>query len=336
MSHPRVSELLVGGSQVIRDLREAVCRAARRNIPVLIQGPTGAGKELVAQGLHVESGRSGRFVAFNAAAISEELFESEVMGHVRGAFTGAVRNRAGFLRSASHGTAFMDEIGDLSLAAQAKVLRVLDTREVCAVGSDVAEQVDFRLITATNVDLAAATHAGRFRIDLLFRLRGIVIVVPPLRDHVEDIAELSAHFARAMAIESGETEFALTRSAIRVLETYAWPGNVRELRQTLEHAAFLAEGSNIGECDVTGALTAALGSGWVTRADSSERGNLRELLSLHGGDVNAAARVLGIDRSTAYRRIQRLGLSASIRGRRAAVPATGISMIAEDATSSRS
>ncbi len=236
MTETRLDELIIGTSPAMQELRDAVRRAAILGGPVLIQGPTGAGKELVANGLHSESRRRGKFVACNAAAIPEGLFESEIMGHVRGAFTGAMRDRQGLMRRANRGTLFLDEIGDLNIAAQAKLLRVLDTREVWPVGADVGEKVDFRLVAATNVDLAVAEIQGRFRRDLRFRLRGLVIIVPALRDHVEDIATLAAHFVIAVAKESNTAALTLTAKAVTQLERHDWPGNVRELRQTIERA----------------------------------------------------------------------------------------------------
>ena len=314
MTQLHVSELIIGGSQVARDLREAVCRAATLNVPVLIQGPTGAGKELVARGLHAESGRRGRFIPFNAAAISEPLFESELLGHIRGAFSGAVRDRAGLLRSARNGTVFMDEVAELPGSAQAKLLRVLDTREIWPVGADVADQVNFRLITATNTDLAKAVREKRFRQDLLFRVRGIFMTVPPLRDHPDDIIPLTLHFAKAIAAESGEAEIVFTPPAMRLLEKHAWPGNVRELRQAIEYAAFLAEGTAVSEKHVARALT--WGDDSAPRQVSDERRNFLELLAVHAGDVKAVARVLGVDRSTVYRRMHQLGLTVGSRGSR--------------------
>lgn len=317
MTHPDIGDLIVGSSQVIRNLRDEVRRAAPRRTPVLIQGPTGAGKELVAQGLHSESGRRGPFVPFNVAAIPESLFESELLGHVRGAFSGAVRDHAGLLRNARHGTAFMDEIGELAVAAQAKLLRVLDTREIWSVGADVAQQIDFRLVTATNVDLAAAVRNGRFRSDLWFRLRGIVITVPALRDHPDDIASLAAHFARRIVAESGGGELVFTQSAMRALETYHWPGNVRELRQAIGHAAFLADGPVIDGTHITRVLMSiddpVMASATGLESNSNERRNFLELLAVHGGDVKAVARVMGVDRSTVYRRMQRLGVTSALR-----------------------
>lgn len=311
MTHLRVDELIMGHSSAMRALRDAVRRAAPRNGPVLIEGPTGAGKELVAQGLHAESGRAGPFVPFNVAAIPEGLFESELLGHVRGAFSGAIRDRPGLLRRAARGTAFMDEVGELPLAAQAKLLRVLDTREVWPVGADSGERVDFRLVTATNADLTDAVASGRFRTDLLFRLRGILIPVPALWEHREDIPVLAAHFGRMVAAECGEADLVLSPGALRRLGAHSWPGNVRELRRVIEHAAFLAGGPFVSETHVLQALTPDTpGHGRSTHAGpgSAARCEMLALLDACGGDVTTVARLLGIDRSTAYRRIRRLGI----------------------------
>lgn len=316
MIHTHVSELIVGRSRVMQELRNEIQRAAPRQTTVLIQGPTGAGKELVAQGLHAESGRLGLFVPFNAAAIPEALFESELFGHVRGAFSGAVRDQPGLLRRAGHGTAFMDEVAELPLLAQAKLLRVLDTHEVSPVGGDVGKRTDFRLVAATNVDLTAAARHELFRTDLLFRLRGIVITVPALREHPEDIALLAAHFGRIAVAESGGADLAFTSSALRCLEEYPWPGNVRELRQTVEYAVFLSEGSVVDEVHIMRALSQPCASDVLLGPELEERRVLLKLLDEHAGDVAAIARALGIDRSTAYRRMHRLGITVASRGPR--------------------
>jgi transcriptional regulator with PAS, ATPase and Fis domain len=317
MTKVPLDQLIIGTSPAMQELRDAVRRAAVRAGPVLIQGPTGAGKELVANGLHVESGRRGRFVACNAAAIPEGLFESEIMGHVRGAFTGAMRDREGLVRRANHGTLFLDEIGDLHVPAQAKLLRVIDTREVWPVGADSGEKVDFRLVAATNVNLAMAENLGRFRADLRFRLRGLVINVPPLRDHLEDIGGLAAHFAITMAKESNST-LALTTKAVKQLEQYDWPGNVRELRQTIERASFLADGSSITDVHVAHALADNCFSsvGGLSAPDMLHRRELISLLVRHAGNVDAVAMALGVTRSATYRRMHRLGVAVPRRGPR--------------------
>ena len=303
---------------VLEELRYTIQRAAVRRSPVLILGPTGAGKELVARGLHFESGRTGRLVAANAAAIPESLFESELMGHVRGAFTGAMRDRPGLVRRARNGTLFLDEIGDLSVSMQVKLLRLIDTREVCSVGADSGECIDFRLVTATNVDLEAAEGRGGFRRDLLYRLRGIVLTVPALRDHPEDIGRLAAYFAMLIATDLKTSAVDITPKALERLEAHSWPGNVRELRQTIEYAAFLTESLVITEVHVeralrgSGAYPAELSHG----RDESHRRQLSVLLARYDGDVAAVALALGVTRSTAYRRMHRLGIVVSRRGPR--------------------
>lgn len=313
MIHLRLEDLIIGHSAAMTDLRDVIRRAAPRRCPVLIQGPTGAGKELVAQGLHAESGRRGQFVPFNAAAIPEALFESELLGHVRGAFSGAIRDRPGLLRRASCGTAFMDEVGELPVAAQVKLLRVLDSGEVCPVGADSGQRIDFRLVAATNADLAEHVKQGRFRVDLLFRLRGIVITVPALRDHADDVALLAAHFGRAIAAESGGTDIVFTPGAVQRLVAHPWPGNVRELRRSIEYAAFLSDGPTIRESEVMHALASGEERDAIAMPNPKEWADLRDLLDAHAGDVNAVAVALGVDRSTAYRRMQRLGISADSR-----------------------
>jgi DNA-binding NtrC family response regulator len=318
MTETRLDELIIGTSPAMQELRDAIRRAANLAGPVLIQGPTGAGKELVANGLHSESRRPGKLVACNAAAIPEGLFESEIMGHVRGAFTGATRDRQGLIRRANHGTLFLDEIGDLDMSAQAKLLRVIDTREVWSVGADVGERIDFHLIAATNVDLAAAERQGRFRRDLLFRLRGIPILVPPLRDHVEDIGQLSTHFAQNAAKAINAIPIQLTTAAVERLERHDWPGNVRELKQTIECASFLADGLTITDVHIEKALKGNdhyLGDTSPVM-DLIHRQELLALLTEYAGDVSAVAQVLGITRSTIYRRMHRLGLAVPRRGPR--------------------
>lgn len=314
MTQLRLDELILGQSSVMHVLRGAIRRAAPLGTPVLIQGPTGAGKELVAEGLHVESGRRGPLVPANVAALSESLFESEMFGHVRGAFSGAISSRPGLFRHAAHGTAFLDEVGELSSSAQVKLLRVLDTGEVRPVGADAACRVDFRLVAATNVDLPLAVAHGRFRADLLYRLRGITITVPALSEHREDIPALAAHFGRATGGGQAGAELSFTCGALRRLQQHTWPGNVRELRRTIESAAYLSDGRIVTEQHVLAALVSATPS--PSSATNHPRTDpeylhMQELLREHAGDVTGVARALGVDRSTAYRRIRRLGIAVS-------------------------
>src|SRR5882672_3169473 len=219
---------MVGESGAIRQLREQVAMAAPTNGRVLIYGENGTGKELVARGIHMSSRRrSGQFVEVNCAAIPEELIESELFGHVRGAFTGAVADRRGKFEAADGGTLFLDEIGDMSLKTQAKVLRVLQEQTLEAVGSTTRIKVDVRVVAATNKDLQAEIRAGRFREDLYFRLNVIPIFVPALRERPDDIPLLADHFMAEFASEYGRRLKTFEPDATDVLQSYGWPGNVR-------------------------------------------------------------------------------------------------------------
>ncbi|GAB3461098.1 sigma-54 interaction domain-containing protein [Azotobacter salinestris] len=215
-------------------------------VPVLIQGETGTGKELLARHLHQRSGRKGPFVAVNGAAINESLAESEFFGHEAGAFTGAVGRREGWFEAANGGTLFLDEIGDLPLALQVKLLRVLQEREVVRVGGRKPIPIDVRLITATHVDLQSAIAAGRFREDLFYRLNIVTLAIPPLRDRPGDILPLARHFLGQFAREHAREEPALTPAAVECLLGHSWPGNIRELENVLLSAALMAGGQPIG------------------------------------------------------------------------------------------
>nr|WP_249935109.1 sigma-54 dependent transcriptional regulator [Azotobacter chroococcum] len=214
-------------------------------VPVLIQGETGTGKELLARHLHQRSGRTGPFVAVNGAAISESLAESEFFGHEAGAFTGAAGRREGWFEAANGGTLFLDEIGDLPLALQVKLLRVLQEREVVRVGGRKPIPIDVRLVTATHVDLQSAIAAGRFREDLFYRLNIVTLAIPPLRDRPGDILPLAQHFLGQFAREHARAEPALTPGAAERLLGHSWPGNIRELENVLLSAALMAGGQLI-------------------------------------------------------------------------------------------
>jgi two-component system nitrogen regulation response regulator NtrX len=242
---------LVGESYAIEQLREQIAMAAPTNGRVLIMGENGTGKELVARNIHAMSRRRAQpFVEVNCAAIPEELIESELFGHVRGAFTGAVADRRGKFETAHSGTIFLDEIGDMSLKTQAKVLRVLQEQVMEAVGGSTRIRVDARVLAATNKDLTTEIRAGRFREDLYFRLNVIPIFVPPLRDRQEDIPLLADHFMALMAKEYGRRPKAFERDAITVLQQYAWPGNVRELRNVVERLMIMVPGDRITSRDL--------------------------------------------------------------------------------------
>jgi DNA-binding NtrC family response regulator len=264
-----VDALLLGESCVMRRLRADVVRAARTRLPVLIQGPTGAGKEVVAQALHRASGRRGALVAFNVCAVADTLFEPAVFGSVRGAFTGATTDTPGFLAEAHGGTVFLDEIGGLPLSSQAKLLRAVETQTFRPVGARADRRSDFRVVSATNEEVEALVDAGRFRADLAERLAGIVVHVPPLAAHPGDIPTLVRHFAARL---EGAQVRAFTDGALDVLATYAWPRNVRELKHAVERAlAWTAE--DVVDADVVAAvLPRRIGGGRLGPAAASGRG----------------------------------------------------------------
>src|ERR671930_689754 len=243
---------MVGESYVMSQLREQVAMAAPTNGRVLIFGENGTGKELVARSIHALSRRrSGPFVEVNCAAIPEELIESELFGHVRGAFTGAVADRRGKFETADGGTIFLDEIGDMSIKTQAKVLRVLQEQTMEPVGGTARIKVDARVVAATNKDLQAEIRAGNFREDLYFRLNVIPIFVPPLRERHEDIPLLADHFMAEFAREYGRRIKTFERAAVGVLQQYPWPGNVRELRNVIERLMIMVPGDTISAADLS-------------------------------------------------------------------------------------
>src|SRR5216117_154880 len=243
---------MVGESYAIRQLREQVAMAAPTNGRVLVYGENGTGKELVARTIHALSRRRANvFVEVNCAAIPEDLIESELFGHVRGAFTGAVADRRGKFEAADGGTIFLDEIGDMSLKTQAKVLRVLQEQTMEPVGGTASVRVDVRVLAATNKDLPAEIRAGRFREDLYFRLNVIPIFVPPLRDRPDDIARLADHFMAEFAREYGRRVKTFEPTALSVIQGYSWPGNVRELRNVIERLVIMVPGDAISAADLS-------------------------------------------------------------------------------------
>jgi DNA-binding NtrC family response regulator len=276
----------------------------------LVLGEHGAGKEVVARWLHGASPRADRaLVAVNVGGIPDALFESELFGHVKGAFTDAKADRVGRFELADGGTLFLDEIANLPLAQQAKLLRVLETGEIERVGSSHARRVNVRLISATNADPQAEVKAGRFREDLLFRLNTVQIRIPPLRDRREDVPLLAAHFLRRYAQRYRKPVKAFAPDTMEALLRHPWPGNVRELDHVVERAVLMAEGDPIRARD--------LGlSGGVDGAASLEQMSLEEVervlvqkaLARAGGNVSEAAKALGLSRSALYRRLKRHGL----------------------------
>jgi len=315
---------LIGDAPPMRELFRVLRRAAPTDATVLVTGESGTGKELVARAIHVESRRAkGPFVALNCSALPGELVESELFGAVRGAFTGADRDRAGLFAAAVGGTLFLDEIGELALPAQAKLLRVLEERQVTRLGATTPVRVDVRVVAATNRPLEAMVAAGAFREDLLYRLRVITLHLPPLRERREDIPAIAVHFLADFAERYGRSGLGLGDSARRPLLAYDWPGNVRELRNTLERAVVLAEGDRIEAADLPPAITgSAAPLGPVAAAvaelsfadarrralDDFDRTFLRAALERHGGNVSATARDLGLHRQSLQKLLKRLGV----------------------------
>ena len=305
---------LVAASEPMRELLELVDRAARSAAPVLVYGETGTGKEVIARRLHLASDRApGPFVAVNATAFSAGVLESELFGHERGAFTGAGGARAGCFERADGGTLLLDEIGEIGLDFQAKLLRVLQEGEVLRVGGDRPKKIDVRIVAATNKDLRREVEQGRFREDLYFRLAVIPVHVPPLRQRREDVLALAEHFLQRHARNTGRAlEF--SDDARRVLAQHAWPGNVRELENAAERAVVLARGDSIGKEDLlldAGARASAPQGGSLQDAlDRAAAERIRSAIAAAGGRRADAAATLGIERTTLYRLMKRLGIDA--------------------------
>jgi DNA-binding NtrC family response regulator len=309
---------MLGGHPRMREVYRLVRRAAPTDLPVLILGETGTGKELVARALHDLSGRRGPFVAFNVGAISELLVEDALFGHVRGAFSGAVAGGSGYLREADGGTAFLDEIGALPLSVQPKLLRAIETRQFRPIGGQADVSSDFRVVAATNADLADLVRRELFRADLAHRMAVIVVALPPLRDRLGDLPLLAREFARQAGLTLGAAG-TIDESALAALRAHSWSGNVRELKHAIEAANLLSAGPAIGAREVYAALAQGRARPAASDDDRTDRAGLAELLASVEWDTTALARVLGVHRATVYRRLKRLGLC----GRRGPYAASG-------------
>jgi two-component system nitrogen regulation response regulator NtrX len=310
-------QTMVGESYVLRQLLEQVAMAAPTNGRVLIHGENGTGKELVARSIHMRSRRrKGPFIEVNCAAIPEELIESELFGHMKGAFTGAVADRRGKFELADGGTLFLDEIGDMSVKTQAKVLRALQEQIVEPVGGTSSVKVDVRVIAATNKDLPVEIRAGRFREDLYFRLNVIPISVPPLRDRDNDIALLAEHFMAEFAREYGRRPKRLDAGAATGLRSYRWPGNVRELRNVIERLMIMVPGDTIALADLAfldGAIATQDAPGAPAlplheARDRFEREYILRALAAQNGNISRTADALGVERSNLYRKMRAFGI----------------------------
>jgi two-component system nitrogen regulation response regulator NtrX len=308
---------IIGESDVMRRLRENIATAAPSTGRVLIHGENGSGKELVARAIHALSARrEAPFVEVNCAAIPEELIESELFGHERGAFTGALARRRGKFETADSGTVFLDEIGDMSLKTQAKVLRALEEQAFERVGGRETLKVDVRVIAASNRDLPSLIAQGAFREDLFYRLNVIPIEVPPLRARKEDVPALVEHFVRVFCAENGKRLKAVAPAALTWFMTYEWPGNVRELRNMVERLVIMVPGDGIGPDDLPpplrpkSELAPALGEGKPLKEarDSFERAYILAELRAQDWNMTRTAERLGIERSHLYRKIRAYGI----------------------------
>jgi DNA-binding NtrC family response regulator len=333
-----IGRRIIGDSRPMRRLLEATTRVAGRDVTVLVRGETGTGKEFVAELLHAQSTRSKRpLVRFNCAALPAELADAELFGHARGAFTGASSSRPGFFAQADGGTLILDEIGELPLAVQAKLLRVLQEGEIQPVGSGRIDKVDVRVVASTNRDLAAEAKTGTFREDLYYRLAVVELVVPPLRDRKDDIPALAAEFARRYGDRFGLGAVSLEPALVDVLVKADWPGNVRQLENTIARLAALSAGGMIGLADYqlatgdgpppappvpseahdagdehanTPAIDARSGPSLKEQVEAFERGLVARALDATGGNQSEAARRLGVSRVTLIDKMKKYGLGS--------------------------
>lgn len=305
---PPADDMIVVSTEM-RRVMAVVGRVAPTEANVLIRGENGTGKELVARSLHRQSARAGQvLVTVDLGAVPESLFESELFGHRKGAFTDAVSDRAGRFQAADGGTLFLDEIGNLPAAMQARLLRVLESREVLPLGSDQAVPIDVRLVAATNQPIEQLVGDGRFREDLLYRINTIEIVLPPLRKRPEDIASLVEYFVGLYARKYQLAEKPVSAAALAALRAHRWPGNVRELSHAVERALILSEGDELDPGDFR-LLPSATGSS-AASLDLQENERRMVVLALEqtGGNISHAASLLGITRAALYRRIEKFGL----------------------------
>lgn len=320
-SHSRRSTgPLVGESAAIQTLVDTVSRVATADVTVLIQGESGTGKELVAQLLHDRSGREDApLVAVNCGAMPSELLESELFGHERGAFTGATQAKDGLFVEAGRGTLFLDEVGEMPLPMQVKLLRALEERQVRRVGSSRTRPFHARIVAATNRDLMAEVREGRFREDLFYRLDVVRLSVPPLRDRGTDVLLLAQHFLKAAASRNGRAVDGLDAECARLLMDYPWPGNVRELRNAIERAVALTRWSQLAaedlppsvrQFDVDALDAAGVDAAALPTLDELERQYIRRVLDRCEDNKSEAARILGIDRKTLYRKLERYDTQA--------------------------
>ncbi|MBI5154526.1 sigma-54-dependent Fis family transcriptional regulator [Candidatus Poribacteria bacterium] len=308
-------ENIIGNSPAMQRIFQIIRQVGPTRASVLIQGETGTGKELVARAIHYNSSRAAKpFVAVNCGALSQSLLESELFGHEKGAFTGAIAQRAGRFENANKGTIFLDEIGETSPEFQVKLLRVLQEQEFERVGGGKPIKVDVRVIAASNRGLKAEADAGRFREDLYYRLNVIKIEMPPLRERPDDIPLLVHHFLQQFAREHGR-ELTVSPKALQLLQGYSWPGNVRQLRTVMESVSILTSGREIGPKHLPEEVRGDAPPGQPLRlhvgmtVSDAERELIRATLAEHGGNKAKAARILGLGRKTLYRKLDEYGMA---------------------------
>ncbi|MBD3224318.1 MAG: response regulator [Caldithrix sp.] len=304
---------IIGNSSSIREIFNVIAKVADTDANVLILGESGTGKELVARAIHRQSGKAENvFISVDLGAISETLFESELFGHVKGAFTGAKEDRAGRFEVASGGTLFLDEIGNLPLSLQAKLLRVLQTHQVVRLGSNKATPIDIRLICATNMPIYKMVEENKFRQDLLYRINTVEINLPPLRERTDDIPPLIDHYVNTYSHKYNKSIRTVTPSVIKRLQKYAWPGNIRELQHAIERAVIMSDSDVLQPTDFI-LSPAPASSESELQVDSYNLEHIEKLtiskaLRKHGGNVSHAARELGLTRAALYRRMEKYNL----------------------------
>jgi len=301
-------ETVIGNSPKMLEIYKLVARVARTDTTVLIQGESGTGKELIARAIHSHSHRAEKpYVAVNCAALPEGLLETELFGHIKGAFTGAWTNKKGLFLEAEGGTCFLDEIGDITPSLQAKLLRVLQEHEVRPVGGTETIKVDVRILAATNKDLETLVKAGRFREDAFYRLHVVTINLPPLRDHPEDILLLANHFIKTASQHAKKSVSGICKEAMEILTHYHWPGNIRQLENVIERAVTLTTNNVLMPSDISEDLSLKeaghppSSSDALLTLEEMKRRYVEQILNQTGGNQSKAAEVLGINRKTLYR-----------------------------------
>lgn len=300
---------IIGQSAAIREVFTLIEKVAKTDANVLILGENGTGKELIARAIHQRSLRhNNSFVAVDMGAITETLFESELFGHKKGAFTDAREDRHGRFELAHGGTLFLDEIGNLSLNLQSKLLSALQSRQITRVGSNQPIPVDIRLICATNMPLYEMVKQGTFRQDLLYRINTVEIHVPPLSDRIEDIPLLAEHYLKVYARRYHKPVTGIAPGAMEKLKRYAWPGNIRELQHAIERAVIMTDSDTLQETDFLFGRPVGIASAETLNLDEVEKAAIVKALNLHNGNISKAAAELGLTRASLYRRMEKYGL----------------------------